>query len=359
MTHRSLTLAAAVAAAVAIPISASAAPVACAAPVSTEINTELTERFGTYGDTAGRWTGADSAYSVDLPDGSTAWIYSDTFMGEVDANGGRPADSPFLHNSIIVDDDGVLTTYTGGTEAAPESLVKVAGADETQRWYWFGDATVENGMLRVMLLEFIKTGSGVFDFKFTGNAVATLDPADMSLVSVTDLPDSTINWGSAIYEDPAAGYTYVFGVEDNQAQKYAHLARVPTGSLTTGAWEYFNAGTWGASGSSRILEGVSNEFSVHRFQGKFTLVTGDATEPLSAKVVMYRSADITGPYGGKTELYTTPETGGNVFTYNAKAHPNLGDRDTLVISYNVNSFQGSDLYADARLYRPRYVNVHF
>jgi len=368
MTNRSLTLAVAAGlAAAAVPLAAaSAAPAACAAPVSTEINTALTERFGTYADTAGRWTGADSSYSVDLPDGSTAWIYSDTFMGEVDENGGRPADSPFLHNSIIVDDNGTLTTYTGGTEAAPESLVKVAGADETQRWYWFGDATVENGALRVMLLEFIKTGTGVFDFKFVGNAVATIDPADMSLTSVTDLPDSPvgeslINWGSAIYEDPADGYTYVFGVEDNQAQKYAHLARVPSGSLTTAAWEYFNAGEWtdDPAGSSRVLEGVSNEFSVSRFQGRFTLVTGDATEALSAKIVMYTSSDIAGPYTGKTELYTTPETGGNVFTYNAKAHPNLGDGDTLVISYNVNSFQGSDLYEDASLYRPRYINVHF
>jgi hypothetical protein len=368
MTHRPLTLAAAAGlAAAVIPLTAAnSAPAPCAASITAEINTELTERFGTYADTAGRWTGADSAYSVDLPDGSTAWIYSDTFMGEVDENGGRPADSPFLHNSIIVDDDGALTTYTGGTEAAPESLVKVAGADETQRWYWFGDATVENGMLRVMLLEFIKTGSGVFDFKFTGNAVATLDPADMRLVSVTDLPDSPvgenslINWGSAIYEDPEDGYTYIFGVEDNQAQKYAHLARVPTGSLTTAGWEYFDAGTWGTDPavSSRILEGVSNEFSVSRFQGKFTLVTGDATEPLSAKIVMYRSSELTGPYTGKTELYTTPETGGNVFTYNAKAHPNLGDGDTLVISYNVNSFNPDDLYADAGLYRPRYVDVH-
>ena len=37
----------------------------------------------------------------------------------------------------------------------------------------------------------------------------------------------------------------------------------------------------------------------------------------------------------------------------------LGDRDTLVISYNVNSFEGADLYEDARLYRPRYLNAHF
>lgn len=364
MTHRTTTLAAALftgLATLAVPAAATAAESPrCEPRVSASVNEELTERFGTYADTAGRWTGADSAYSVDLPDGTTAWIYSDTFMGEVDENGGRPLDSPFLHNSIIIDDDGALTTYTGGTEAAPESLVKVAGADEAQRWYWFGDATVEGDSLRVLLGEFYKTGSGVFDFAFAGNAIASFDLDDMSLTSVTDLPESPVQWSAAIYEDPEDGYTYVFGVEDKQAQKYAHLARVPSGSLTTAAWEYFNAGEWvdDPAASTRILEGVSNEFSVSRFQGKFTLVTGDATEPLSAKIVMYRSDDLEGPYTGKTELYSTPETGGNVFTYNAKAHPNLSDGNRLLITYNVNSFQGSDLYADARIYRPRYIDVY-
>ncbi|MCD0447494.1 DUF4185 domain-containing protein [Glycomyces sp. A-F 0318] len=363
MTNRTLplTLAALTGlAAVALPAAVQAAP-RCEPRISASVNEELTERFGTYGDTAGRWTGADSAYSVDLPDGSTAWLYSDTFMGEVDEDHGRPLDSPFLHNSIIVDDDGELTTHTGGTEAAPESLVHVAGADETQRWYWFGDGTVEGDRLHVMLLEFEKTGSGVFDFAFTGNAVATFDTGDMSLTGVTELPESDVNWGSAIYEDPEDGHTYVFGVEDLQAQKYAHLARVPSGSLTTGDWEYFADGAWteDPTGSSRILEGVSNEFSVSRHQGRFTLVTGDATEALSAKIVMYRSDDLTGPYTGKTVLYETPETGGNVFTYNAKAHPNLSDGNRLLITYNVNSFEGDDLYEEVDNYRPRYIDVRF
>ncbi|WP_051325958.1 DUF4185 domain-containing protein [Glycomyces tenuis] len=361
MAHRPLTLTAAVLtglAAATVPTAAQAAP-ACEPSISASVNEALTERFGAYGDTAGRWTGADSAYSVDLPDGSTAWIYSDTFLGEVDEDHGRPLDSPFVHNSIIVDDGGELTTHTGGTEAAPESLVKVAGADETQNWYWFGDATVEGDRLHVMLLEFVKTGSGVFDFEFTGNAVATFDAGDMSLESVTELPESEVNWGSAIYEDPSDGHTYVFGVEDLQSEKYAHLARVPSGSLTTGAWEYYDAGEWRAdpTASSRILEGVSNEFSVSRFQGRFTIVTGDATEPLSAKIVMYRSEDVEGPYTGKTVLYETPETGGNIFTYNAKAHPNLGDGDTLLVTYNVNSFDSDDLYDEVDNYRPRYVDV--
>lgn len=363
MTHRPTATAAALfagLAAAAVPISAAhAAPDQGAPCVWASVNTELTERFGAYGDTAGRWTGADSAYSVDLPDGSTAWIYSDTFLGEVDEDHGRPADSPFVHNSIVVDDGGELTTHTGGTEAAPESLVKVAGADETQNWYWFGDATVEGDELHVMLLEFVKTGTGVFDFEFTGNAVATFDTGDMSLESVTGLPESEVNWGSAIYEDPEDGHTYVFGVEDLQSEKYAHLARVPTGSLTTGDWEYYDAGEWQSDpdASTRILEGVSNEFSVSRFQGRFTIVTGDATVPLSADIVMYRADDIAGPYEGKTLLYQTPETGGDVFTYNAKAHPNLGDGGTLLVTYNVNSFDTDDLYEEVDNYRPRYVDV--
>ncbi|GAB3651745.1 DUF4185 domain-containing protein [Glycomyces tarimensis] len=365
MTKRTLSLTAALftgLTAAAVPVAAQAGPDAprCSPSVSASVNEALTERFGTYGDTAGRWTGADSAYSVELPDGATAWLYSDTFLGEVDENHGRPLDSPFIHNSIIVDDAGTLTTHTGGTHSAPESLATVAGADETRRWYWFGDGTVEGDSLQVMLLEFEKTGDGVFDFAFAGNAVATFDAADMSLRAITELPESEVNWGSAIYEDPEDGYTYVFGVEDLQAQKYAHLARVPTGSLTTADWEYFAAGEWHGdpTASTRVLEGVSNEFSVSRHQGRFTIVTGDATEALSAEIVMYRSGDIEGPYTDKTVLYETPETGGDIFTYNAKAHPNLSDGNRLLVTYNVNSFDTGDLYEEVDNYRPRYIDVY-
>lgn len=356
-----------VAAAGALALAASAAPLSATAaagcgnihPISASVNEGLTERFGTYGDTAGRWTGADSAYSVPLPDGSIAWIYSDTFLGEVDADHGRPLDSPFVHNSIIVDDDGELTTYTGGTPDAPASLVTVAGGDESQNWYWFGDATATADSLQVMVLEFERTGDGMWDFGFAGTAVATFALDGMQLISVEEVPSEGVSWGSAIYEHESDGYTYVYGVEDLQAQKFAHLARVPAGGLATLPWEYLGADGWTSdpAASKRILEGVSNEFSVSRFQGRYTLVTGDATEPLSASIVMYRSESLEGPFTGTTELYRTPETAGNVFTYNAKAHPHLGDGHTLLVTYNVNSFDTNDLYEEVDNYRPRYVDV--
>ncbi|WP_368497712.1 DUF4185 domain-containing protein [Herbiconiux sp. A18JL235] len=325
---------------------------------SVSTNDELTSLFDDYGDSAGRWTGADSSYSVPLPGGRTAWIYSDTFLGEVNPDHSRPADSPFVHNSIIVDDGGTLTTYTGGTTDAPASLVTVPGGDEAQNWYWFGDATVEGGALRVLLLEFKKTGTGVFDFAFAGSAIASFDVATMALTGTTALPESGIHWGSAILED--GGYTYVYGVEDQQAQKWAHLARVPSGQLTDpSAWRYLADGGWATTptASKRVLEGVSNEFSVQKVHGAYLLVTGDATEALSAKIVGYAATSPEGPFGHKTLLYSTPETGGNVFTYNAKAHPQFTHGRTITVTYNVNSFDTADVYADVANYRPRYIDV--
>jgi Domain of unknown function (DUF4185)/Domain of unknown function (DUF5005) len=348
----------------AVALVASSAPLSAAAAaacndISATVDAELTDRFSEYGDTAGRWTGSDSAYSVELPDGRIAWIYSDTFLGEVNESHGRPLDSPFIHNSIIVDDDGALTTYTGGTSEAPESLVKVAGADEARDWYWFGDATVHGNELQVLLVEFVKTGDTMWDFRFEGNGVATFDASTLELLSVEDVATDGINWGSAIYENPEDGYTYVYGVEDLGAQKFAHLARVAGGDLADGEWEYLGDAGWSTdyTATKRILEGVSNEFSVSKFQGRYTLVTGDATEILSSKIVMYRSKSLEGPWTDKTVLYSTPETGGNVFTYNAKAHPELGNGHTLLVTYNVNSFDTNDLYTEVDNYRPRYVSV--
>ncbi len=38
-----------------------------------------------------------------------------------------------------------------------------------------------------MLIEFVKTGDGVFDFAFDGNAVATFDAKTLQLRSVHDV----------------------------------------------------------------------------------------------------------------------------------------------------------------------------
>ena len=61
---------------------------------------------------------------------------------------------------------------------------------------------------------------------------------------------------------------------------------------------------------------------------------------------------------GPTKLFTEPDYPfTNVITYNAHAHPELTANGELLISYNVNSLQSGDDYADVRIYRPRFIDV--
>lgn len=320
-------------------------------------NTALTRAFGKYGDTCGAWIGADSGYSVPMADGRTVWIWSDTFVGDVGPDHTIDRDAAFIHNSLIVQDpDGTLTTIHGGSTEEPASLFAVPGGSENTEWFWCADATLEGTDLVMCLLHFVKTGDDVFDFEFRGTAIGTVSTDDFT---VRHLQQRTtrIHWGSALFED--GGWTYVYGVDDQRDDKFLHLARVPRGSLREwDSWRYWTGSTWSSdeADSVSLMTGVANEFSVTRSPAGLMLLTQDTSTPLSPDIVAYAARRPTGPFTGKTLVYRTPETEGNVFTYNAKAHGRRGDGPVLV-TYNVNSFDPEDLYADARLYRPRFLDA--
>jgi hypothetical protein len=62
-----------------------------------------------------------------------------------------------------------------------------------------------------------------------------------------------------------------------------------------------------------------------------------------------------GPWSEPTLIYETPEHKGDVFTYNAKAHPELSTEGRLLISYNVNTSDLKKVEAEAGIYRPRFL----
>ena len=72
---------------------------------------------------------------------------------------------------------------------------------------------------------------------------------------------------------------------------------------------------------------------------------------------MFESDFPTGPWHSKKTVYCTPETGGDVFTYNSFVHPELSINDELIISYNINSFDFWSLFDNADLYRPKFIKV--
>jgi len=326
---------------------------------------ELTELFTDYGDTGGEWTGGDSAYSIPMRGGKNLWVFSDTFLGEVADDGSRPQDSPFLNNSFVQQDRrDRLTTITGPDDT---SLIGPP-TDEPAGWYWVGDGLqTQRGDIQLTALRFWYGGGGSFDFGWDSNHLATFDGRTFRLKSLTDLPSASgVQWASWI--DQAQGrekYTYVYGVDDQGLVKSMHVARV-RGTDLTGRWEYWTGSGWSRTetDTAAVMSGVANEYSVTEFKDGYLLVTQDTNELFSRNIVAYTACSPTGPFEPAGLVYEMPEVGAtgsygdpNVWAYNAHEHPELRTRDSILVTYNVNSFDSTDLYEDASIYRPRFVEV--
>jgi hypothetical protein len=288
---------------------------------------------------------------VPLPDGRVVWLFGDTFIGALRPDGTRET-AHFVNNSVVVQDGAQLTTLHGGSPEAPTSLFPSPAAGD---YYWVGDGTVEGGKLRVFLIRFGRTGNGAWDFRFKGSAVATLSLPDLRLESVTPVPGGDrVAWGSALLE--RGDYTYVYGVEDLQQSKYAHVARAPRGGVT-GAWEYFDGVAWSPNpaASARVLDGVSNQYSVVESGAGFVLISQEAG--FGRRIRAWRSATPVGPWVPAADLGTVPDPGQGRFTYNAVVHPQAVRDGQLLLSYSVNGTDPAEVQRDASIYRPRFLRV--
>jgi hypothetical protein len=325
-------------------------------------DTRLTGALDTYSDSGTGWTGADSTYTAKLPGEREMFVFSDTFLGPVNPDGSRPLTTPFINNSAVVRTGNRFATVHGGTADAPAALYAPTNPDH---WYWMGASLVVGGVLHQILVEFGRTGTGAFDFAWMGTALSSTPTDRLDRPGpIRTLPSSAgITWSAWL--QPVGRYLYIYGVEDLSATKYLHIARVPGRDLLA-TWQYWTGTGWSTveGDSVRVMDGVANEHSVIPWRGRYLLVTQDTTELLSAKIVGYLGDSPTGPFAGKTLLYTTPETGvagsygnANIYTYNPHVHPEYGDGDRLVISYNVNSLNNNDLYSDVSIYRPRFVDA--
>ena len=338
---------------------ASTPPPAAAAPPPGGMTAEqVRDMFRGYGDAGGHWTGGDSTVSVLLPDGRVAWLFSDTFLGTVNADGTRPRDAPMVNNTIVVQDGTALVdTRHGGTVDWPEALAR---PNQVGEFFWVGDAVVESGALKVLYNRYGRFGTGDLDVELKGTSLVTFALPELTVSSVVDLPvGSTTTWGSALLVD--GGYTYVYGSSAAPGGlRFGHVARAPVGALG-GAWQYWTGSAWSGTEAEagRLLSGVGTAYAVQRVGTGYVLVTQEANLLFDPQFAAYTSASPTGPFTGPAYLLAAPEQqpGTNRIVYHARLHPDLARPGTLLLSYDVNSLDSDDTYADARLYRPRFVEI--
>jgi hypothetical protein len=321
------------------------------------------------------WTGGDSTFSVRLPDGDLLWLFSDTFLGPLNADGTRPVTAPLVNSTFVRQDGSSMTTIQGGTAANPEAIMP---PPEANHWYWLGDGMISRiggtDYLQVIFQEYYRFGDGDWDWAFTQNVVATFSLSNLKdPLRVEELPSEAGAWGSALL--PASqsgdGYTYVYGLADAPTNKKQRIARVHGTDLSnTAKWQYWTPDGWTAyeSDTGIGLNGIANEYSVTKWNGQFLLVSQDSTVAFSNKVYAYTSCSPAGPFTNQSLVYAMPETGmfgppyydERIFAYNPHVHQTLSSGNTFRLSYNVNTFdsrmsaEGSH-YRDPSIYKPRFI----
>ncbi|MBO2453142.1 S8 family peptidase [Actinomadura barringtoniae] len=352
-----------------------------------------TRKFAEYAHSNDGWTGGDGTYALDHVTGhSKLWIFSDTFLPPAYPDETRPRTAPFINNSIV--EEGGLNgfvTHHGGTAGAPNAIVP---ADANGDWYWAGApnrrwTSPTSNYLQIVYQRYHRFGTGLWDWGWSGNTVATFSDDLSHPDSVTDIPSGEgIAWGTAIldYFQSGDGYLYVYGVEDHHTgdpgdpeavYKYLHIARVRGSDLRGKDWEYLDAsGDWMTAErfSARQYDTdtgghipVSNEFSLTNTGTGLELVTQDTSQAFSGEIKLYTPCSPSGPFSGKTDIYKTTEGGpwgdygnGNLFTYNAKVvavQDNSDNTTTLTIAYNLNSLEPDDVYRNITWYQPRFIQA--
>ncbi len=297
------------------------------------------------------WTGGDATYSTPLPDGRVVWMFGDTFLGTVKSDRSRSG-APFIRNSFMIQEGDEMVTIHGVEDGDPAALLKPANPEQ---WYWPLDATVFGNEFQMMLARMGNVGEpGMWSFAYMGFDLAVFSLPDMKLQTLeTKFENPEISYGACLMEDD--DYTYIYGISQSGFQKFSHVARVPEGNLN-GDWTYFNGTSWQDRPSKHIIaRDVIDQYAVFKEANKYYLVTQESF--LGARIFI-RSADSPlGPWTNRKIIYCTPETGGNIITYNAFVHPQLSDVNGLTISYNINSLDFADILSNADYYRPRFLRI--
>lgn len=349
------------------PASGATAP-ACdlvVAGVRPDVHTQQAwNRFGDRAE-AGEWAGADGTYSAALPDGRIAWLFNDTFLGPVGPGRSIQPHDP-VHNTIVTTRPPT-TMLGGGTAQEPLPIVGPPGTDRP--WYWNADGIVDEGKLYVFEAQQQKAGEGHFGFEWIGTDLAVLSLPDLKVERVVPTYDSAgITWGVELL--PVDDYIYIYGVRQLKewpGTKEAYVARARKGELD-GSWQFSTGSGWSSDehDATAIAGDVGSSYGVSEVNGQYVMVT---TDSFLGSAIYTLTASTPFGFAGVTrrQVYDTPEgqpeyddtASGDVYTYNVAAHPVLSRKNTLVISYNVNSTSIDDLFRDIGNNRARFLEIRF
>lgn len=354
---------------------------------------------------ASGWNGGDIAHALEIGRGRTLWLFGDSIVGPVRGGARIGDESKFVRGAVAWH-----TTPMRG--AAPESLEfaaeqahdgvpRVAWAAPSSSdwpsdsWCWLmGDgALVRDGEHDPRFVLFVSVfgpagnPEGMWNFRRLGGLIVSVaNPSDAprewratqrvnplveSLPRFDEAPRRNDDWGAAVVAWPAeriepnARTLYVFGVRTfEDRDRGLLLARCPEAALDQpDRWEFFDGAAWSreARAARELLRGVPDEFTVQRVElnGRDALVLVHSEPMLGRRTLARTASSPTGPWSAPSALFEAPEPADDrrLLVYASKGHAHLSRPGELLVSYAVNSTDFGQVFADASLYRPRFVRV--
>ena len=325
------------------------------------------------------WTGADGAYSVALTANTTAWLFGDTWIGQL--VNGQHVDATLVHNSMAIQYGKDPTTATMDFfygQSADARATAFILPEDGRGWFWMFDGAMTPKGLYVFLVQIERTGKDpVFDFEVTGSWLGEVenskDAPSTWRIRQFKIPWAEFSatrgilWGSAVLQ--VKNLLYIYGTSEDRHtkvhQKHMILARVPISSLVDfSQWRFYADGRWVSdfTRSSRLCENMPHEYSVSYLPALKQYVAVYSQEGLSNNILARLAVEPQGPWSDPIQLYQCPEADWDqsVFCYAAKAHETLSNTpEELVITYIANSVDFNKTANDARLYRPRFIRATF
>jgi hypothetical protein len=321
------------------------------------------------------WIGADGAYSVLVGPNRVLWLFSDTWVGKV--RDGKRTDATIVNNSLALqegfDPATAKVEYWIRRDAAgkPEAFLK---PDDGRGWFWLHAGALVEGKLYLFLLQIERTaGTGVFSFKQIGEWLGIVDnPNDHPWrwrIRQKKLPFAVftearhVAFGAATLVE--GGELFVYGTQVTPGRRNESelvIAKVNVRQVEDfSAWSFWYQGTWQRDPTrlDALVPGMAAEFSVHRQPGQNECTLVYTERGLSPRILRRTAPTPTGPWTSSVVLYTCPEMqrDKNLFTYAAKAHPEISPSGRLLVTYVVNSLDFWQVARDASLYWPRFVSV--
>lgn len=335
--------------------------------VMVSVDQSLIDVFMIYGDIGGVWIGGDSMYFLLLGKGKMGWFFLDIFFGMVNFDGLCFIDFFFVNNLVVVQDCcGILIIIIGGIF---DDLVGIILFEFDGKWYWIGDLIFGcDGIVQVLLLQFVCIGIGQWDFVWMVNWFVMFDGGILQLEFIVDLFFVMgINWGFWMFEE--CGIMYIYGIVDFGGVWLVYVVCVQDWNGFKGMWMYWNGMGWLVVEMDVVFVVfyVVNEFSVVLFCDGYLLVMQDMFELFSICIVVCILCLLIGLFIDLVELYCMFEIGVfgsygdfDVFMYNVYEYFNLCQGNCILVFYNVNMFDNvGDVYDDVLIYCLWFIDVQF